>query len=182
MLLRNVLLKRLNPRPEMVWPREAVEPTISGTRAHGRQAPPADEPQRHRPRRPVGLLGRDPASTAAAQPGRRRKGNFPPCKSLKTHKTRKESRFCPSRSEVEGTRYTYGGGAARVGHAHDPSVLNLTAKRSRPEMVAWRITQKKIGSAAREMVGSRRASNPQDMVRERAAETAAVWLRLTDEN
>jgi hypothetical protein len=33
---------------------------------------------------------------------------------------------------AQGTRCTDGGGAARVGHGHDPSVLDLTAKRSRP--------------------------------------------------
>ena len=46
---------------------------------------------------------------------------------------------------AQGTRCTDGGGAARVGHAHDPSVLDLTAKRSRPEMAPQQL--EKIESA-----------------------------------
>jgi hypothetical protein len=66
------------------------------------------------------------------------------------------------------------GEARRVGHAHDPSVLDLTAKRSRPEMAPQRL--EKIESAPGNGMASE-ASNPQYLVHERTADRAR--LRLT---
>jgi hypothetical protein len=76
---------------------------------------------------------------------------------------------------AQGTRCTDGGGAARVGHAHDPSVLNLTAKRSRSEMAPQQL--EKIESAPGNGMASE-ASNPQYLVHERTAGRAR--LRLTN--
>ena len=83
-----------------------------------------------------------------------RQGNFPPCKALKTHKMRKESRFCASRfrGPAERCAASLAGVAAREG---------LTAKRSRPEMAPQRL--EKIESAPGNGMGSE-ASNPQDVV------------------
>jgi hypothetical protein len=53
---------------------------------------------RSRPEKAVGGLDCDRGSTAGARQRRDRRGNFPPCKALKTHKTAKESRFRASRA------------------------------------------------------------------------------------
>ena len=73
--------------------------------------------------------------------------------------------------QAQATRCADGGGAARVGHAHDPSVLDLTAKPSRPEMAPQRL--EKIGSAPGNGMASE-ASNPQDLVRGRTADRARL--------
>src|SRR5271163_4940472 len=54
--------------------------------------------------------------------------------------------------QAQGTRCADGGGAARVGHAHDPSVLDLTAKQSRPAARKWRRNSLKRLNPRPEMV------------------------------
>ena len=146
--------------------------------------------------------GRDTIGDVASGPGRTpvagrwdrrrdRGGNFPPCKALKTHKMRKESRFCASPFHGPAERPEHPGGrrdtrlarGSRAGGDPEPivdllnrgdSVAGIAAreadgKRSRPEMAPQRL--EKIESAPGNGMASE-ASNPPDLVHRRAADRA----------
>ena len=152
--------------------------------------------------------GGDTIEDVASGPGRTprgrwdrrrdRGGNIPTCKALKTHKTRKESRFCASpfmgrlnapHTGKEGATREWRGSRAvfstRLASRRRPvpivdllnrgdSVAGIAAreadgKRSRPEMAPQRL--EKIKSAPGNAMASE-ASNPPDLVHRRTADRA----------
>ena len=134
-------LKRLNPRPEMVWARTPRTYYIwyPGARLTARLRVTSCESTRGKSRNATvgagvdcasldrGALGKGGASRrtrstrastkAASQLGSWR-GNFPPCNALKTHETGKESRFCAGPLRRAGGTPRGRGGA--VGAPRDP--------------------------------------------------------------
>jgi hypothetical protein len=117
--------------------------------------------------------GRDTIEDVASGPGRTprgrwvrrrdRGGNFPPCKTLKTHKTRKESRFCASPFM----------GPLNAPHTNEEvgiAAREAGGKRSRPSPRKWRRN------------GLKRLNQRPEMVWPRKRRTHQIWYtgaRLT---
>ncbi len=84
--------------------------------------------------------GRSPVAWRGDR-GCRRMGNFPPCKALKTHEMRKESRFCPSRAADEQ-------GATRGPRPSTIRTCSIRLGRSRG-IVGWLDRDRQSTAAAR---------------------------------